>query len=205
MYWLILLAYLLGGIPYSWLWVYYFAPLKDGTRVDLRERGSGNVGASNGVREFMERYGKKGLAMYPVLIFCDGAKGYLAVWLAQYANCPLPFQYAIGFTAIFGHCFPIYLGFKRGKGLSTSFGILIALGFPVELAVAGALFIVVLLVTRWVSAGSLVAVASTIPVSLWQHEPRSVLILFVVLTILVWIRHHDNIVRLINKEERRLW
>ena len=148
---LLVVAYLLGSVP-SAIWV--------GKRfygIDVREHGSGNAGATNTFRVL----GKK--AGIPVLLL-DILKGFLAVKLAYLQTVYLPdnlvpftnVKLAFGFAAVIGHIFPVFAGFRGGKGIATLLGLVLALHLQAALGALG-IFMVVLLVTKYVSLGSMLA------------------------------------------------
>ncbi|KZY35640.1 glycerol-3-phosphate acyltransferase [Roseovarius sp. HI0049] len=174
------IGYLLGSIPFGivltrWLGL-----------GNLRDIGSGNIGATNVLRT-----GDKRAAAATLVL--DGAKGAVAVLLARWITGEDAAQLA-GLAAFLGHCFPVWLGFRGGKGVATFLGILLALAFPVGLA-ACATWAVTVAVTRISSMGALMAAALS---TLWVFalgEPR-MFVLGVILTILVFVRHRENIARI---------
>ncbi len=174
------LAYLLGSVPFGILI----------TRVmglgDLRQIGSGNIGATNVLRT-----GHKGAAA--ATLACDAAKGAAAVLLARWLVAEDAAQVA-GLAAFLGHLFPVWLGFKGGKGVATFVGVLLALAWPVGLAVC-ATWLVTALVSRYSSLAALIAAASA---TLWMLPLGygHLLVLGGVLTVLVYLRHAANIRRL---------
>ena len=175
-----LLAYLLGSVPFGILI----------TRAmglgDLRAIGSGNIGATNVLRT-----GNRGAALATLLL--DAAKGAVAVLVARAAFGIDAAQLA-GLCAFFGHLFPVWLGFRGGKGVATFLGILLALAFPVGLA-ACATWAVTAAITRISSLSALMAAASA---TLWLilFSQGQMFLLVVVLTLLVYQRHSANIIRL---------
>ncbi|KRS17572.1 glycerol-3-phosphate 1-O-acyltransferase PlsY [Roseovarius indicus] len=174
------IGYLLGSIPFG---IVVTQRLKLG---NLREIGSGNIGATNVLRT-----GNKGAAAATLVL--DGAKGAVAVLLARMVSGEDAAQLA-GLAAFLGHCYPVWLGFKGGKGVATFLGILLALAPPVGLA-ACATWAVTVAVTRISSMGALMAAAlSTLWVFALGH-PR-VFVLGVILTVLVFVRHRENIWRI---------
>lgn len=183
MMWVIwaVLGYLLGSIPFG---VLISKALGLG---DLRKIGSGNIGATNVLRT-----GNKGAALATLLL--DGGKGAAAVLIARaFVAGDIAVQ-AAGVAAFFGHCFPVWLGFKGGKGVATFLGLMLALVWPVGLLcclswLAGAF------VSRVSSVGALVASASA-PVWMLVTGRADLVVSGVLLAALVWWRHSANIARL---------
>ena len=180
-------GYLLGSIPFG-LVLTRFAGLGD-----IRKLGSGNIGATNVLRT-----GNKPLAL--AVLVLDSGKGAAAVLLAAQFN-----EYAAlvaGFGAVLGHLFPIWLGFKGGKGVATTMGTLLALAWPVGL-IACAVWLAVALVFRISSAAALTAIATTpIAAVLMAHPALAVVALLI--AALVWYKHAANIGRLLNGTEPRI-
>ncbi|MFZ4745976.1 MAG: glycerol-3-phosphate 1-O-acyltransferase PlsY [Sphingomonas sp.] len=183
----LLLGYLLGSIPFGLV----LTRLAGGG--DLRAVGSGNIGATNVLRT-----GRKGLAAATLLL--DGAKGAVAVLVAQYIN---PDYGVLGAAAaFFGHCYPVWLGFKGGKGVATYAGVALALLWPVGLVYA-AVWIGTLAITRYSSlSGLLAAIAVPVAVAWWGNV--EVAALFIALTLVVVWKHRDNIGRLLAGTEPRV-
>jgi glycerol-3-phosphate acyltransferase PlsY len=175
----LLLGYALGSIPFGLLLA------KAAGKGDIRQVGSGNIGATNVLRT-----GSKGLAA-AVLLF-DAAKGFAAVWLAARFLTNAADTGALG--AVLGHCFPVWLGFKGGKGVATTAGVCFGLAWPVGLAYA-AVWLAVLAITRVSSlAGMSAAVAAPIAaivLELWMFVPA-----LVVIAVVVVFLHRANIARL---------
>src|SRR5437899_2092089 len=167
-------GYLCGSIPFGVLLTRLAgAP-------DVRSVGSGNIGATNVLRT-----GRKGLAAATLL--GDALKGTLAVVAVMSIDgAQLPLVAALG--AFLGHLFPVWLRFKGGKGVATYIGILIALSWLVAIGFC-AIWLVVAALTRYSSLSGLVASAAT-PVLLWFSGQANEALLFLVLTTLLWIRHH---------------
>ncbi|MBL9054351.1 MAG: glycerol-3-phosphate 1-O-acyltransferase PlsY [Tabrizicola sp.] len=174
------LAYLLGSVPFGIL-ITRFLGLGD-----LRQIGSGNIGATNVLRT-----GHKGAAL-STLAF-DAAKGAVAVLVAGWLLGEDAAQLA-GLCAFLGHLFPVWLKFKGGKGVATFLGILLALSWQVGLA-ACATWLVTALVTRMSSLAALMAAASTAMWMLLFAEGRF-LLLALVMTILIYVRHAENLKRI---------
>ncbi len=193
--WLTWLAagYLLGSIPTSYL------AGRALFGIDLREHGSGNLGATNALRVL-------GVGPGICVLAIDALKGWVAVALAaSYTGRPtdalLPL--AAGTAAVLGHVFPAWLGFKGGKGVATAAGVFAAAA-PKALLVCLAVFTAVVYATRYVSAGSLAA-ALALPFSIhaWGYSPACVK-LGATVAVLVTVTHRANIQRLLKGEENRL-
>lgn len=184
----LIVGYLLGSIPFGLL-LTKLAGLQD-----IREIGSGNIGATNVLRT-----GRKGLAA-ATLIF-DMLKGTVAVLIAAAlwgGNATL----AAGLGAFVGHLFPVWLHFKGGKGVATYLGVLLGLAWQATLVFA-VVWAAVAAITRYSSASGLIASVATVVFLVWQSE-REVTFLFLVLTIALWITHRANIARLIAGTEGKI-
>ena len=181
-------GYLLGSIPFGLL-LTQLAGLGD-----IRAIGSGNIGATNVLRT-----GRKGLAAATLLL--DGLKGAVAVLIFVVLGPP-DAAYWAGFGAVIGHLFPVWLGFKGGKGVATSYGVLIAIAWPVGLA-AGAIWIVVAAVSRKSSLAALVSFAVAPLLALALADIR-VVALSAAIAVLIFARHHANIRRLLAGTEPRI-
>jgi len=182
------LGYLLGSIPFG---IVIARALGLG---DLRKIGSGNIGATNVLRT-----GNKPAALATLIL--DSFKGAAAVLIARQFAGEDAAQLA-GLCAFLGHCFPVWLGFKGGKGVATFLGLLLGLAFPLGLA-ACATWVVGALLTRISSASALLA-AALAPVWAWVLGYPSMVVLCVVLAVIVWGRHHANIARIVRGEEPRI-
>jgi glycerol-3-phosphate acyltransferase PlsY len=184
----LVLGYLLGSIPFGVIF----------TRLaglgDIRKVGSGNIGATNVLRT-----GRKGLAAATLL--GDGLKGTVAVLLAQAIWGPnAAIVAALG--AFLGHLFPVWLGFKGGKGVATFIGCLIGLNLWAALAFA-AIWLGLAFATRYSSLAALVATAATPPVLLALGAAPSAA-MSVLLVILLWWKHRENIKRLLAGTEGKI-
>lgn len=182
------LGYLLGSIPFGILV----------TRAmglgDLRSIGSGNIGATNVLRT-----GNKGAALATLLL--DGGKGAAAVLLARGFVGEDAAQVA-GFAAFIGHLYPVWLGFRGGKGVATFLGLFLALDWRVGVALC-LTWLVTAAVTRVSSIAALVAAASAGGWILWLTD-GSLLVLALVLTVLVYVRHSENLKRIKAGTEPRI-
>jgi acyl phosphate:glycerol-3-phosphate acyltransferase len=181
-------GYLLGSIPFG-LILTRFA----GTQ-DIRQIGSGNIGATNVLRT-----GRKSLAAATLL--CDMLKGTAAVLVAHYFYGP-DLALLAGIGAFLGHLFPVWLKFKGGKGVATYLGVLLALAWPAALAFA-AIWLAVAWLTRYSSLAALIACAAT-PAVLWLNTDLREAQLFALLTVLIVFMHRANIARLIRGTEGRI-
>jgi len=185
---LLLTAYLLGAVPFAYLLV------RLTTGSDVRESGSGNVGATNALRS-------NKLAGILTLV-CDAGKGALAVWLASRFGTEHWIALVAAILAIVGHAFPIFLGFRGGKGVATGCGAFLLLAPRAVLAVC-LLFVVVVALSRYVSLGS-IAAAALFPVCalLFGYEMPVIWSSFLGGMFIV-ARHHRNIRRILSGEESR--
>jgi acyl phosphate:glycerol-3-phosphate acyltransferase len=181
-------GYLLGSIPFG-LVLTKLAGLGD-----IRSIGSGNIGATNVLRT-----GNKPLALAVLLL--DSGKGAVAVLLAmELLGAPAMPVAALG--AILGHLFPVWLRFKGGKGVATTLGTLLALAWPVGL-IACAIWLGIALIFRISSAAALAAVAAA-PVAALLLRGSSLAIFVLIVAALVWVKHAENIRRLLAGTEPRL-
>jgi acyl phosphate:glycerol-3-phosphate acyltransferase len=182
-------GYLLGSIPFGVI------ATRLGGMGDLRQVGSGNIGATNVLRT-----GRKDLAL--ITLVGDGGKGAIAV-LVAWAAWGHDAGAIAGGAAFLGHLFPIWLKFKGGKGVATFLGVLLAAAWPVGLA-ACATWLAMAVLARISSLSALTAAALAPLFAFLLHQPRAVLILALFMALLVFIRHHANITRLLKGEEPRI-
>jgi glycerol-3-phosphate acyltransferase PlsY len=183
-----LLGYLLGSIPFG-LILTRLAGLGD-----IRRIGSGNIGATNVLRT-----GNKALAAGTLLL--DGLKGAVAVLaVAHFGATDLVFPAGVG--AVLGHAFPVWLGFRGGKTVATSYGVLIAAAWPVGLC-AGAVWLITAALGRISSLAALVSFALA-PVFAALLADTTIIKLALVIAVVVFVRHHTNIRRLIAGTEPRI-
>jgi acyl phosphate:glycerol-3-phosphate acyltransferase len=196
--WLLTLttAYLLGSIPFGYLLVLLFR------KEDVRSTGSGNIGATNVARA-------GGTTLGLLTLFFDALKGYIAVLIAMHlapntAQGPSTLAIAAAVAAVIGHVFPIWLRFHGGKGIATALGVFIALVPLVALSSVG-VFILIVATTRLVSLGSILAAVSIPLFALWLVPHRSAALLagLSFISLLSIIKHHANIVRLLQGTESR--
>ena len=181
-------GYLLGSIPFGLI-----ITLAAGGP-DVRTIGSGNIGATNVLRT-----GRKGLAA--ATLVCDALKGTLAVLVANHF-AGHDAALAAGFGAFLGHLFPVWLKFKGGKGVATFIGLLIGLYWPAALIFCG-IWLLVAWLTRYSSLAALVASALT-PAAVWALDNSRTALLFLLLTVMLWIMHRANIGRLLAGSEGKI-
>jgi glycerol-3-phosphate acyltransferase PlsY len=181
-------AYFLGSIPFG-LILTEIAGLGD-----IRKIGSGNIGATNVLRT-----GNKALAAATLLL--DGGKGAVAVLVARSLYGPEAAIVAGG-AALLGHMFPVWLRFRGGKGVATGLGTLLAVAWPVGLIACG-VWLLTAVVFRYSSLAALLALAAA-AVAAWFLADRQIAGLALFLAVLVWLRHHENIRRLLKGEESKI-
>jgi glycerol-3-phosphate acyltransferase PlsY len=186
----VLTAFFLGSLPFG-----HWLALVRG--VDLRKQGSGNTGATNVGRVLGKKWG--------IFIFVlDLGKGWIAVALAKsVGNLPETWSITVGVSAVLGHIFSPWLGFRGGKGVATSAGILIGLAPWVALGVA-LIWFLIFQMSRTVSVASLCA-ATAFPVFVFWLIPEQRVFQWISIgmTVLVWFRHRDNLKRLLQGKENR--
>ena len=192
----LLFGYLLGSIPFGLI----LTRLAGGP--DVRTIGSGNIGATNVLRT-----GNKKLAAATLL--GDILKGTVAVVATTYVartnptlGLPPYAALAAGFGAFIGHLFPVWLGFKGGKGVATYIGVLLGLYWPAALIFC-AVWLAVAYLTRYSSLSALIASALT-PAALYLLGQPDVAVLFLLMTLLLWIMHRANIARLMSGQEGKI-
>lgn len=182
------IGYLLGSIPFG-LVLTRMAGLGD-----VRNIGSGNIGATNVLRT-----GNKKLAAATLLL--DALKGTAAVLVTQHL-----FGYeaslVAGFLAFIGHLFPVWIGFKGGKGVATYIGVLLAVA-PLMMLAFAIIWLVCAFLTRYSSLSALVAML-VIPVALWIVGPEKTALLVTLLSVISWWKHRENIMRLMAGQESKI-
>lgn len=198
----VILAYLFGSIPTAvWIGQAFYG-------IDVREYGSGNAGATNTFRVL----GKKaGMAVMTI----DIAKGFTATKLAYFIGLSVTgahnstgfvnFELALGITAVMGHLFPIFAGFRGGKGVATLFGMILAVNF-VAAMLCVLVFVLVLLLTKYVSLSSICA-GFTFPIGtfLLHSSIRSEVIYSMVVCVLILVTHQKNLERLLKGKESKVY
>jgi glycerol-3-phosphate acyltransferase PlsY len=179
-------CYLIGSLPFS----YVVARLKN---IDIRQHGSGNVGATNVTRVVGVGYGALALVG-------DVGKGVVAAWVASLLNAPL----WLSGLAVVGHNWSIFLKFTGGKGVATTLGLLLFFSWPALLVTVG-VWVVTVLLTRYVAVGSMIALLSA-PGALYIFaEPPELIGLFGALGVLAVWQHRSNIERILQGKESRVF
>ncbi len=190
----ILLAYLLGALPSSvWIGMRFY-------NTDVREHGSGNAGATNTFRVLGKRAGI-------IVLILDILKAWVAVSLLSglAGKHTIEFQLALGLVAVLGHIFPIYIGFRGGKGIASLLGVIIAI-HPEAATLSIGVFLITLLLSRYVSLSSIFA-ACAFPVLIYfyfEEHNYSLIIFSIMVAVLVLFTHKKNIDRLFKNEESKV-
>ncbi|MGA2631701.1 MAG: glycerol-3-phosphate 1-O-acyltransferase PlsY [Terriglobia bacterium] len=187
-----LIAYLFGSIPFGYLIVHW----QQG--IDVRTTGSGSIGATNVMRNL-------GVMGFAATFLLDFGKGIAAVLLASRLTAANPVWIAAAAVgAILGHCFPVWLKFRGGKGVATAVGVFLALA-PLEVGISLAIFAVVVAISRTISLGSIVSVGA-FPLLLYflHHPPFPVVVGAVASAAIIIIQHRSNIRRLLAGTENKL-
>jgi glycerol-3-phosphate acyltransferase PlsY len=188
---LVVAGYLLGSVSFAVLLVRLVAGR------DIRAEGSGNAGATNVLRS----HGKRLAAVVALL---DIAKGAAAVFLVRLVTADPRYAAAAGFAAILGHVFPVFYGFRGGKGVATAVGAFLVLA-PAALLTCLGMFVLIVTATRYVSLGSVVAMVLLPPVAgLMFHAPRAVVVAAAATAVLILFKHLGNLKRLAAGRERKL-
>lgn len=184
----LVIGYVAGSIPFGLLLA------KATGQGDIRNIGSGNIGATNVLRT-----GRKDIAALTLLL--DAAKaGVTGLVIAHYFG--QPFGYMAAGAALIGHCYPVWLGFKGGKGVATFFGGLFALIWPIAI-VAAVVWLATAVITKLSSLGALLAcvIAS---IAAWVIAPQAAAIMVTFMAVIILIRHKENITRLLKGEESKI-
>jgi len=187
-YFVPIIAHLLGSIPFGYILV------KCTRGTDIRSVGSGNIGATNVYRT------SRWTGILTLLL--DGGKGYFAVILASWLTGSLTWQAVAAVCAILGHCFSVWLRLRGGKGVATGCGAYLAIA-PLEVGTTLVVFVLVSLLSRFISLGSILATAA---LPLWVYlygQPSSVIIGALLGAAVIVAKHHENIRRLLGGAEGR--
>jgi glycerol-3-phosphate acyltransferase PlsY len=182
-------GYLVGSIPFAYL-------LARRRGIDLREVGSGNVGATNVLRTSGARQGV--LAM-----LLDGAKGSAAVMIAGALATGPATAVAAGLASVIGHIYPVWLGFKGGKGVATATGVFAVLA-PMALGIASVVFLFAVWATRYISVGSMAGAIALAASAAATEAPAAVAVGAATAALIIIHRHRGNLGRLMSGTERRV-
>jgi acyl phosphate:glycerol-3-phosphate acyltransferase len=180
----LIVAYLVGGIPFGYLLVRWK------TGEDVRDKGSGNIGATNVLRT-------AGRAVAVATLVLDIAKGIFAVWLADKLSGGSPMWMSLAALAVMaGHAFPVFLKFQGGKAVASFVGAFLYLT-PIPMLAALVVFVIVVAATRQISMGSIIA-AGSLPLATWliEHPPVPVILAAVAAAVFLIYRHRTNIERI---------
>ena len=188
---IIISCYLLGSIPFGYIVGKLFK------KIDIREFGSGNIGATNALRIL-------GPALASFVAIGDIGKGIFSIYLVQYFNIDnLLILTIAGLAVICGHDWSLFLGFKGGKGIATTFGVVFALN-PTISILALIIWGVVVITTRYVSLASIFAVISIFIFTILFKQPYEYIVFSAIIMILGIFNHRENIKRLKSKKERKI-
>lgn len=178
---LLIFSYLLGGVPFGLLLGRFFAD------VDIREYGSGNIGATNMNRVLGRKLGA-------ATLLCDVSKAALPVLLAKLFSYPDLHASLVGLAAILGHCFPIYLKFRGGKGVATTFGVVLCIS-PIVGLISLGIWLIAYRVSRISAVGALSS-SLLIPVLFYLFKGWKTALVFFVVSLIIFFRHQENIKQL---------
>jgi glycerol-3-phosphate acyltransferase PlsY len=188
---IILGCYLLGSIPFGYIAGKLFK------KIDIRELGSGNIGATNVFRIL-------GPSLASLVLIGDIGKGIFSIYLVQYFNIDnLLILTIAGLAVICGHDWSLFLGFKGGKGIATTFGVIFALN-PIISILAIVVWVVVMIITRYASLSSILAVISIMIFTILFKQPYEYIIFSAIIILLSIFKHKENIKRLRSGNERKI-
>jgi len=191
------LAYIIGGIPFGYILAKKYAGL------DVKESGSGNIGATNVLRVVKEKDPVLAKKLSAATLLLDMSKGALVVLLAKTLGAPVEVQWTVALLAVMGHCFSVFSYFDGGKGVATGLGVLLVM-LPIPTLIGALTWLVVSKVFKMVSLASLIGLVALIVSSyiLYPQLPviKTHLPLLLIAFIIVY-KHIPNIVRMIKKEE----
>lgn len=188
---LIILSYLLGSIPFGLI-------IGKLAGIDVRQAGSKNIGATNVSRLLGKKLGA-------LTLCCDVAKGYFPMLLANFLlpdnETKIYWVSLCGIFGVIGHIFPVFLRFNGGKGVATALGVFLFLS-PLAILASLAVFVVAVGITGFVSVGSLLS-SALVPFWIWLFGGPQVSIgASIIVALLIWLKHHENIVRLLSGKEK---
>ena len=184
-------CYLLGSIPFGYIVGKLFK------KVDIREFGSGNIGTSNAFRIL-------GPSLASLILIGDIGKGIFSIYLVRYFNIDnLLILTIAGLVVICGHDWSLFLGFKGGKGIATTFGVVFALN-PTIAILAITIWLIVLIITKYTSLSSILAMISILVFTILFKQPYEYIVFSAIILILSIFKHKENIKRLKLRKERKI-
>ena len=197
---LYLAAYLLAGIPFGYLLAKQFAG------VDIKQAGSGNIGATNVLRVVKEQDPKLAKKLGAITLFLDAIKGVVVILIAKFLGAPEGVLWTIAVLAVLGHCFSVFLAFEGGKGVATGFGVLLVM-MPIPALIAIVVWLIAAKGLKISSLSSLIGLVAFIIASylLYPEVPQitSHAPIWIIAIVIFYI-HIPNIVRLFKKEEGKV-
>ncbi len=197
---LYLAAYLLAGIPFGYLLAKQFAG------VDIKQAGSGNIGATNVLRVVKEKDPALAKKLGAATLFLDAIKGMIVLFIAMALDAPESTLWTIAVLAVVGHCFSVFLGFEGGKGVATGFGVLLVL-MPIPSLIAIVVWVIASKGLKISSLSSLIGLVALLIASyllypevpgIGSHAP------IWIIAMIIFYKHIPNIIRLIKKEESKV-
>jgi glycerol-3-phosphate acyltransferase PlsY len=193
---LYLLTYLIAGIPFGYLLAKQFA------NVDIKNAGSGNIGATNVLRVVKEKDASLAKKLGAITLLLDALKGAVMIGVAYILNAPTEVLWTIAVLAVVGHCFSAFLNFEGGKGVATGIGVLLAM-IPLSGVVAIAVWFISAKVLKISSLSSLIGLSALLISSYFIYPDIAHAPIWVISGIILY-KHIPNILRLINKEEAKV-
>jgi glycerol-3-phosphate acyltransferase PlsY len=197
---LYLTAYLLAGIPFGYLLAKQFAG------VDIKQAGSGNIGATNVLRVVKEQDPKLAKKLGAITLFLDAIKGVVVILIAKFLGTPEGVLWTIAVLAVLGHCFSVFLAFEGGKGVATGFGVLLVM-MPVPALIAIVVWLIAAKGLKISSLSSLIGLVAFIIASYLIYPEVPVITSHApiwIIAIVIFYKHTPNIVRLFKKEEGKV-
>jgi glycerol-3-phosphate acyltransferase PlsY len=197
---LYLTAYLLAGIPFGYLLAKQFAG------VDIKQAGSGNIGATNVLRVVKEQDPKLAKKLGAITLFLDAIKGVVVILIAKFLGTPEGVLWTIAVLAVLGHCFSVFLAFEGGKGVATGFGVLLVM-MPVPALIAIVVWLIAAKGLKISSLSSLIGLVAFIIASYLIYPEVPVITSHApiwIIAIVIFYKHIPNIVRLFKKEEGKV-
>jgi glycerol-3-phosphate acyltransferase PlsY len=184
------LSYIAGSIPFGLIFSSLFS------QIDIRGVGSGNIGTANVIRN-------AGLSAGILTFICDVLKGFIPTLFAlKFYDTRI--AAIAGLLSVIGHIFSVFLKFRGGKGVATAFGVMLALNLLPALLAFG-VFIVVMVIFRISSLSSLSATISILVINLIFRADINIILLNIILCVLIFFKHRENIIRLLRREEPKMW